>query len=297
MKVYLALAVVLAGLVLMVQPAAAQWTQSGNLLYNSNQLSQVGIGTTSPISRLQVEGNAGANLFKVRNYLGQTQLTVSNNGFLGLGTWDPQNRLDVVGGDIGLTNMDAILFEDGGGSYAQGMYMDSNSRLHIDNLSGAASGVQIYTGADTTKASFVIIQSLEPAFSVETGSASPARVKVHSLASQGTVYSNNGVLTNTNPSSVDYKDEIQPVDLRAERILLLEPKSFVWRDSGEKDFGYIAEEVRDVLPEIYREDGGIKGYDTAKLSFYLVEMVKAQERRISALEEELANLKAGQSGQ
>jgi len=84
----------------MVSATPAQWTQDGTLLYNTNQDSQVGIGTTSPISRLQVEGNYGANLLKIRNYLGQTKLTVSNNGYMGLGTWNPLEQLHVIGNSI-----------------------------------------------------------------------------------------------------------------------------------------------------------------------------------------------------
>ncbi|MFH0955018.1 MAG: tail fiber domain-containing protein [Candidatus Micrarchaeota archaeon] len=108
-------------------------------------------------------------------------------------------------------------------------------------------------------------------------------VKIFNLTTNGPVYSNAGVLTNTNPSSRDYKTNIQPVQLDSKRILLLQPKSFTWKANGQKDFGYIAEDLQQVLPELYRDDGTTKGYAADKLPFYTIELVKQQQAQINAL--------------
>lgn len=261
------------GFVFLGQSAAAPWTQAGTQLYNTTQTSQVGIGTTNPISRLHVEGKSGANLFKVRNYLGQTQLTVSNNGYLGLGTWNPQYKLDIIDGDIGLDSSGYLYFENSAGNYYGAIYMDTYDNLTIGNL----------TGNVDFDVAFVTAFSVQTDFTVWNKSLDDS--------SNGTVYCNNGVLTRTFPSSRDYKDDIKPIDLNAERVLKLELKSFRWKD-GHKDFGYIAEEVREAVPELYREDGRTKGYDEAKLSFYVIEVLKEQHNQIAELKTEIKTLKA-----
>ncbi len=191
----------------------------------------------------------------------------------------------------GATNSPKLRFADTTGDYIANLYMDSNDKLHIENLSSSGKGVNIFAGIGGV---FEVANGIAIAFSVQTSpdSVNPGQTRVHTLA-QGTVYSTtDGTLTNSAPSSADYKEDIQPIDLHAERVLKLEPKSFVWKENGKRDFGYIAEEVREVVPELYREDRQIKGYDMAKLSFYLTEVVKAQDKRISALEEEIRALKA-----
>ena len=115
-------------------------------------------------------------------------------------------------------------------------------------------------------------------------------VAVCNLTANGPVYSSGTVLTNTNPSSRDYKRDIAPVELDPMRLLRLEPKSFVWKSDGRADVGLVAEEVREVMPELYRDDGQTVGYDIAKLPLYLIELAKLQQARIEELEARLAAL-------
>lgn len=116
-------------------------------------------------------------------------------------------------------------------------------------------------------------------------------MRISSLTGNGAVYSNGTILTNTDPSSVDYKENIKPVDLHAERILNLEPKSFTWKENNKPDIGYIAEEIKETVPELYREDGNTKGWASAKLPIYIIELIKQQNERIKALESEIAVIK------
>jgi len=114
----------------------------------------------------------------------------------------------------------------------------------------------------------------------------------------GPVYSISGELTNTNPSSAQYKENIADINLDPERILGLEPKSFSWKDSGIEDFGYIAEDVKEVVPELYIDDGYTVGYAEQKLIFYVVEILKEQQKTfeeqqdtIDVLQQETEDLK------
>lgn len=112
-------------------------------------------------------------------------------------------------------------------------------------------------------------------------------ITVNSLITNGAVYSNAGLLTNTNPSSREYKKDIKDIDLKSKRLLDLKPKSFVWKNNNQKDIGYIAEEIKDTIPELYIDDGITKGFDIAKLPFYIVELIKVQHTTIEKQKEEL----------
>lgn len=120
-------------------------------------------------------------------------------------------------------------------------------------------------------------------------------IKSSTLNSNGAVYSNNGVLTNVNPSSMSYKYDVEPWDVDPEKLLTLTVKSFKWLNNDEQDFGLIAEEVRDTLPEIYRNDGKTKGYRLSHLPFYLLEIAKKQQAKLDQVLAEIASLKGTQA--
>jgi hypothetical protein len=73
----------------------------------------------------------------------------------------------------------------------------------------------------------------------------------------GTVYSNGGSLTNTNPSDIRLKNTITPLQNNLDIINQLNPVSFLWNDQdkhGSKlQLGFIAQEVQKVLPAIVSE--------------------------------------------
>lgn len=94
-------------------------------------------------------------------------------------------------------------------------------------------------------------------------------------------------------SSARYKEEIQLLTEDFVQILRAEPRSFRYKASGEHGIGYIAEEIdaaglKNLV--IYDKDGAPDGVRYEMVPLYLVEVVKAQERRIASLEERLARL-------
>jgi hypothetical protein len=111
---------------------------------------------------------------------------------------------------------------------------------------------------------------------------------ISTLTINGAVYSNNGTLTNVNPSSEIYKHDINPLDLNAERLYGLQLKSFAWNNNNQLDFGLIAEDIKSILPEIYSEQNGIMGYKSDHLSFYLLELAQKQEKEIEGLKASLS---------
>ena len=68
---------------------------------------------------------------------------------------------------------------------------------------------------------------------------------------------------------------------------------FTWKESGHKDFGFIAEEVGKVLPQIvaYEDDGHTAtGMDYSKITSLLVECVKTQQAQLETQEKRIKTL-------
>ncbi|MFA5744851.1 MAG: immunoglobulin-like domain-containing protein [Candidatus Paceibacterota bacterium] len=67
-------------------------TGTGNLIVNGN----VGIGTTSPLTKLSIQGTAGANdLFNVASSTGTSAMYINSAGNVGIGTTGPGAKLEV----------------------------------------------------------------------------------------------------------------------------------------------------------------------------------------------------------
>jgi len=85
-----------------------------------------------------------------------------------------------------------------------------------------------------------------------------------SLGTPGIVYSGAfGILTNVNPSDRNIKHDIEDLPYGLDEVMQLTPRQFVYNDGdGSLSYGFIAQEMREVLPEFVVEDGdhlGIKG--------------------------------------
>jgi hypothetical protein len=64
--------------------------------------------------------------------------------------------------------------------------------------------------------------------------------------------------------------------------------SFTWKESGESAYGFIAQEVEKVLPEIVStSDEGIKSVKYLQLIAFLLEAIKDQEVRLTKIESKL----------
>ncbi|MFA5024756.1 MAG: tail fiber domain-containing protein, partial [Patescibacteria group bacterium] len=121
---------------------------------------------------------------------------------------------------------------------------------------------------------------------------------ISSLGENGAVYSNNGLLTNTAPSSLEYKDSVASTTLNIDGLLSLQVKSFSWKNNGHEDYGLIAEDVKNAVPELYRDDGVTKGYRQDHLAFYLLQIAQRQEAELKALKASLgtSGLSVGPGG-
>jgi hypothetical protein len=87
----------------------------------------------------------------------------------------------------------------------------------------------------------------------------------------------------TETSAERYKENIQ--SLENNPILNLRPVTFDWKETGEKDYGLIAEEVNEHLPELVKknEEGVVEGIKYSKLTSLLIKTVQDQQSTIEEL--------------
>jgi hypothetical protein len=103
----------------------------------------------------------------------------------------------------------------------------------------------------------------------------------------------NGVLF-LKGSSQKHMDNIRDVEIRSKDALDLRPVKFLWRDTGQEDIGLVAEEVEQVAPNlvIYDQQGHPNTVNYDRLTLYLLELAKAQQKRIDKLERNLIAMNA-----
>ncbi len=115
------------------------------------------------------------------------------------------------------------------------------------------------------------------------GTAAFGSVFVGSLGT-GTVYSSSGTLTNTNPSDKRLKENITPITYGLNEILKLNPVSFDWKNDNNKNkqFGFIAQEVQEVMPEAVIE-GEYLGLEKDAIYTALINAIKELKAEIDEL--------------
>jgi hypothetical protein len=101
----------------------------------------------------------------------------------------------------------------------------------------------------------------------------------------GTVYSNGGNLTNSNPSDLNLKDKVEPINYGLDEILKLNPVSFHWKNdriNQGKQYGFIAQEVQKIMPDLVKK-GEYLGLDKEAIFTTLVKAIQELKQEIDTL--------------
>ncbi len=105
---------------------------------------------------------------------------------------------------------------------------------------------------------------------------------------------NGNILKNT--SSRRYKDDIKPLQTNTLALLNTAPVSFKYKETGSYDIGYLAEDfdalgLKDLV--LYDKDGKPNAIKYDKLSIFILELVKEQQKTLNTLQSTLGTIKAG----
>jgi hypothetical protein len=113
---------------------------------------------------------------------------------------------------------------------------------------------------------------------------------------QGTIYSFGDVIAYSS-SDARLKDNITAIESPLEKLSKINGVSFNWNDKqsvyevGAKDYGVIAQEVEEVLPElVITRDNGYKAVRYEKIVSLLIEAIKEQQTQINNLTDKLNKL-------
>lgn len=220
-------------------------------------------------------------------------MRLTYDGNVGIGTTNPSYKLVVQDSRIVASNTTA---SNGSQSVGfQGVFGADASlgalQLSIGGYPSAtaASRYLYLQGVDTANYRPIILQP--SGGNVGIGITAPSQaldvvgsIKMSDFSANGAVYSNNDVLTSTNPSDLRLKENINDLDLSLNKIMQLRPVTFDWRDSGDASRGFIAQEVEMVIPELVAtEENGYKGIYSMDFIPYLVKGIQEQQLQIEDL--------------
>jgi hypothetical protein len=246
------------------------------------------------------DGASGNNIWGIGSRAtgdtGWRALTVVNqDGKMGIMTNSPSYELDVVGaGRFTNVRMSQDIIADNDLGY--GWKGTDGTRF----ISYTSAGGTVLGSTGSVKSviqgngGYVLIGST-------SNNASQALQVTGSLYNSalgtGTVYSNSGVLTNTNPSDSTLKDSIMPMRYGLAEVLKLKPKTFYYKSDSAHTvkYGFIAQDVKPIMPDVVRKidpkDKNSKlGLETDGIYVTLVKAIQEQQAIIDDLKKRIIAL-------
>ena len=257
----------------------------------------VGIGTSSPAYKLDVNGSVSASDLRSPN----TYVYASSGNYCGFGFYSGislatrQAVLETQTGTATVLKTDVatpLIFGTNGSERAR---IDTSGNFLINTTSmpsGYSKLAFVCNGDGSTW------QNLGA-----TGGAAP--VTLAFLNSSGTrvgYIAQSGTATAfTSTSDYRLKENIQPMTGALAKVAQLKPCTYTWKSTGGEGQGFIAHELQAVVPDCVNgekdavdEDGNPKyqGVDTSFLVATLTAAIQEQQAMIDTMKQEIAELKA-----
>lgn len=201
-------------------------------------------------------------------------MRINTSGNVGIGTTSPTEKLS-INGSIAITGTDSTI------------RTSVNSSLAMELNNATANDFQLKAGGPfrvVNQAYNAVLLGISNTGAASfSGGISAGTLYLGSLGT-GTVYSSSGTLTNTNPSDKRLKDNITPITYGLNEVLQLNPVSFDWKNDNNKNkqFGFIAQEVQEVMPEAVI-DGEYLGLEKDAIYTALVNAIKELKKEIDEL--------------
>jgi hypothetical protein len=260
------------------------------------------------------DANAGRMLERMR---------ITSGGNVGIGTDNPGQKLEVVGGEIKAGRVDS---SNEGGQLSFGRASDNATAWYIDaygntsspelrfvDVSNSAVRMTLTGGGNigigTTSANFLLTLSLPSGVNGEiirmnrSAGAYGWSLGIDSSTSNFNFYNNGSTsVANINNSTGAYtatsdqrlKENILDSNNALEKVLQIKVRKYDWKDTEIKeDFGFIAQELFDVLPQYVHQGDENTNWGVAKAELVpvLVKAIQEQQSQIESLKAEIQTLK------
>lgn len=254
-----------------------------------NNTGNVGIGTTTPAARLEIQGSGNTNATNsliIRDGNNVETMRVTDNHNVGIGTSNPLARLEVTHkGATAFANIavfdNAVDLEGNNGVY-----------IHTQNNSVNTYALDITTGDASAPTEIFYARSDG---SVGIGTTTPQGT----LDIIGTAFCTSGAWSG---SDLRWKKNIETLTSTEilNKLLKLRGVRFEWKTAEfpkmrlpkGKQIGVIAQELEKEFPELVSTgNNGYKAIAYEKFTGILLEAIKAQENEIRDLRKEIKELK------
>jgi hypothetical protein len=288
----------------------------------------VGIGTTAPAVKLDVNGIAGWG----GGTTGQTAQIVGANSPLGNG-----GNLRVLSNTTQATNIGGSLVLGGyytaqtnsigfgeiagrkenatagntagylafgtrpnGGNMTERLRIDSVGRVLIGQTASTNNAGKLeVTATGSNAADFTVLDSSYALVCSNNGSAGGLVYFNYNTSNVGTITTNGSNTTYATSSDYRLKEDAQPVEAPINRLKQLKPINFKWKVNGSRCDGFLAHEAQEIVPDavtgskddLDKEGKPIyQGIDQSKLVPLLTAALQEAVAKIEALETRLTAL-------
>lgn len=284
-----------------------------------------GTSAGNPFYSLDVNGSSGWSMgidnadqrkLKFRNDwnfgAGTDRVTLTQTGFLGIGTTDPSKHLHVQGGDILLhtgylqVTTGRVVTNNGTNNATNGIQLwssnDKNWGIYVAANAGGAfafnGGTAVAGGTDgfTSNAMrFRCQQNDANGFvweSGNTGAADSLLASLNGLTGEMWVKGDVTVL-----SDARFKTDLKPIDTALDKVCRLHGYTYAMKGdpSGKRHTGLLAQEVYQVLPEaVHKNKRGAREEEVFSVAYgnmigLLVEAIKDMKQEITNIKNQLRN--------
>jgi hypothetical protein len=260
-------------------------------------------GTTPVNAMLNLTNNRGVGMFFGGSYAGNYGQWIQVSDVGNLGVYYPL-YLNPNGGNVLIgttTNAGYTLDVNGTGRFGASTYkmlsVSDAGGAGWATTGGASTAPQIYMYNTGTSAIVQTYINNTARLEVTNTGISVTGAATFSSLGTGTVYSNSGTLTNTNPSDSSLKNSIKPLSYGLTEILQLQPKAFYYNSDTAKSslkYGFVAQDVQPIMPDIVRPIGNESdklGLESDGIYVTMVNAIKELSAQIEILKSEIQTLK------